>query len=314
MRQIDRRGALKCMAWAGAGVAWSLVGGIPKSAMLGSAEAAGLDGTLSFVQLSDTHMGFNKEANPDVAGTARQAIAQINALSEGDAKPGKPSFVLHTGDVTHLSKPSEFDAAQQLLAEIAAGPVHFVPGEHDVLDDAPGALFRARLSPSSQGDGWYSFDHGGAHFIALVNVLGFSATGQGQLGAEQLAWVERDLKGLADSTPIIVFTHIPLWSVYEPWGWGTADAAPLFAALRRFGSVTVLNGHIHQVIQKVEGNLAFHSAMSTAYPQPKPGEAPSPGPLKVPADKLRTLLGVREVSLVTGRSALAVVDFPLAKE
>ncbi len=308
MERINRRDVLKGMAWAGGGgMVWSLVGGVPRGAALGSAQAAELKGALNFVQLSDTHVGFAKDANPDALGTARQAVARINALAE------RPAFVLHTGDVTHLSKPAEFDAAQQLLAEIAVGPVHCIPGEHDVLDDPPGALFRDRLSKGSLGDGWYSFDQGGAHFIGLVNVLAFGATGQGQLGAEQLAWVDKDLAGVADSTPVIVFAHIPLWSVYEPWGWSTADAAPLFAALRRFGSVTVLNGHIHQVIQKVEGNVAFHSAMSTAYPQPRPGDAPSPGPLKVPADRLTTLLGVREVTVSAGRSVQPVTDFSLAK-
>lgn len=309
MTDFKRRNALKCMAWAGAGVAWTLVGGVPRSRLLGSAQAADDElGGLSFVQLSDTHIGFNKDANPDVIGSAKQAIAKINAM------PFKPAFALHTGDVTHLSKASEFDAAQQLLSDIMARPIHFIPGEHDVLDDVPGSLFKERFGKGMLGDGWYSFDQGGAHFIGLVNVLGFSASGQGQLGAAQLEWVEKDLKGLSASTPIIVFTHIPLWTLYAPWGWGTADAEPLFAALRRFGSVTALNGHIHQVIQKVEGNIAFHSALSTAYPQPKPGAAPSPGPLKVPAAALGAMLGVREVSILPGRQALALVDTTLVTE
>lgn len=306
MTDFKRRKVLNCMAWAGTGVVWTLVGGVPKSRLLGGAQAAQSDlGGFSFVQLSDTHIGFNKDANPDVIGSAKQAIAKINAM------PDKPAFVLHTGDVTHLSKPSEFDAAQQLLSDIWARPIHFIPGEHDVLDENPGALFKERFGKATQGDGWYSFDQGGAHFIGLINVLGFGASGQGQLGAAQLEWVAKDLKGLSASTPIILFTHIPLWTLYAPWGWGTADAEPLFAALRRFGSVTVLNGHIHQIVQKVEGNIVFHSALSTAYPQPKPGAAPSPGPLKVPADTLGTMLGVREVSILPGRQELALVDTTL---
>ena len=302
-----RRDALKCMGWAGAGVLWTLAGGVPRGALIGSAEAAKMPaGGLHFVQISDTHFGFAKDANPDVAGTAREAVAKINAL------PVRPELVLHTGDVTHLSKPTEFDQAEQVFADLKAGPIHFTPGEHDVLDDNPGALFHQRLGKGATAGGWYSFDQGGMHFIALVNVLDFKAGGLGQLGASQLEWLERDLKGVTASTPVVVFAHIPLWTIYPQWGWGTSDAAEALSYLRRFGSVTVLNGHIHQVIQKVEGNISFHSAMSTAYPQPAPGEAPSPGPMKVPADRLRQVLGVRTVEFVPGGTPPALADQILA--
>jgi len=305
---LDRRSLLKCMAWAGTGVLWSVVGGVPRaSGLIGSAEAAAATaGGLYFVQISDSHIGFAKEANPDSAGTLQAAIGKINAL------PVQPEFVIHTGDVSHLSKPAEFDLAQQLLGELTAGPIHFIPGEHDVLDDTPGALFRDRFARGSLGDGWYSFDQGGVHFVALVNVTNLQAGGLGNLGATQLAWLKDDLQGRGASTPIVVLAHMPLWTISAEWGWGTSDAEQALGHLRRFGSVTVLNGHIHQVMQKVEGNISFHTAMSTAFPQPTPGMAPSPGPMKVPADQLRRLLGVASVDIRPGEPMARRVEMPLA--
>jgi 3',5'-cyclic AMP phosphodiesterase CpdA len=231
------------------------------------------------------------------------AVTRIAALSP------KPAFLLHTGDITHLSKPEEFDTAAEIIKG-AGNEVHYVPGEHDWLDQGQG--FRQRHGQGTKGDGWYSFDSSGVHFIALVNVVNFKAGSLTSLGADQIAWLKDDVSGLSASTPIVVFTHIPLWAVYPAWGWGTADSAEALASLKRFGSVTVLNGHIHQVLQKVEGNVTFHTAMSTAYPQPAPGAAPSPGPLKVPADKLRSVLGIREVTYLEGQQPLALVDTPLS--
>ncbi|WP_431858268.1 metallophosphoesterase family protein [Azospirillum sp.] len=301
---VERRTLLKCMAWVGTGVLWTVDGGVPRSVgLIGEALAAPTAG-FTFVQISDSHIGFNKEANPDVGATLRAAVDGVNAL------PARPGFVVHTGDVTHLSKPAEFDAADQILGSMKAGSIHVVPGEHDVLDET-GAAFRERYARESHGTGWYSFDEGGVHFLALVNVMNLKAGGLGNLGEEQLAWVESDLAGRGASTPIVVLAHIPLWSVYPEWGWGTADSARALAALRRFGSVTVLNGHIHQVMQKVEGNIAFHTAMSTAFPQPAPGTAPSPGPMKVPSDQLRRMLGVSRVEYVAGKAPLALIDTPL---
>jgi 3',5'-cyclic AMP phosphodiesterase CpdA len=305
---IDRRGFLKCMAWAGTGVLFVLQGGVLKSFALGqvaSLEAGSLKGELSFVQISDSHIGFNKPANPDVVGTLQAAVAKINAA------PMPPAFVLHTGDLTHLSKPGEFDALDQVLRGLHTGRIFYVPGEHDVLEDN-GQQYRERFGRETQGDGWYSFDHSGAHFIGLVNVLNLKAGGLGNLGQDQLEWLEKDVKHLKHSTPIMVFAHIPLWAVYPEWGWGTDDSAQALSYLKRFGSVTVLNGHIHQTMQKVEGNITFHTAMSTAFPQPAPGTAPSPGPMKVPAEKLRSLLGVTEVNYVRRRHSLAIIDSPLA--
>ena len=304
---IDRRGFLKCMAWAGTGALCVMSGGVLKSYSLSRLpELGGKDamGELSFVQISDSHMGFNKPANPDVAATFKAAIDKINALSS------PPEFMLHTGDISHLSKPEEFDTVEQILKSANPKNVFYVPGEHDILNDN-GKQYLERFGKGSQGGGWYSFDKKGVHFIGLVNVLNLKAGGLGSLGAEQLEWMEKDVKHLSKSTPIIVFAHIPLWSVYPEWGWGTEDSAQALVYLKRFGSVTVLNGHIHQTMQKVEGNVTFHTACSTAFPQPHPGAAPSPGPMKVPAEQLRGLLGVTDVNYVRRRHALAVIDSTL---
>ena len=262
-------------------------------------------GEFTFVQISDSHIGFNKEANKDVTATLQQAIDKINALER------TPDFLIHTGDLSHLSKPGEFDTLDQVLKSAKSGKSFFVPGEHDMLTDN-GQQYLERYGKGTKGAGWYSFDHKGVHFIGLVNVVDLKAGGLGTLGDEQLTWLEKDLKGHSNSTPIVVFAHIPLWTVYPEWGWGTGDGAKALSAMKRFGSVTVLNGHIHQVMQKVEGNISFHTAMSTAFPQPKPGAAPSPGPMKVPADQLRDVLGITHVNYIAGNHTLAVVDSTLA--
>jgi 3',5'-cyclic-AMP phosphodiesterase len=302
---IDRRGFLSCMAWTGTGLLWSVAGGTLSSRMLEPGAAARAAGSFSFVQISDTHIGFNKAANQDVVSTLREAIGRINAL------PARPDFVIHTGDLTHLSKPAEFDTLDQVLREVKTDHVAFVPGEHDVLGDQ-GAQFRQRYRRDATGAGWFAFDHHGVHFVGLVNVMDLQAGGLGRLGSEQLAWLERDLAARSASTPIVVFAHIPLWAVYPEWGWATEDSAQAMTYLRRFGSVTVLNGHIHQTLQKVEGKVTFHTAMSTAFPQPHPGAAESPGPMTVPAGELPHLLGVTDVTYVQRRQPLAIVDSPLA--
>ncbi len=299
---VDRRGFLECMAWAGTGLVWTLSGGIARSQTM--AHGAHGSGELSFVQISDSHIGFNKEANPDVTATLQTAVARINAM------PEPPAFLIHTGDITHLSKPAEFDTADSILQTVKTGARYFVPGEHDVLTDN-GKPYRDRYAKNATGDGWFSFDQKGVHFIGLVNVMDVKPGGLGSLGTEQLEWMERDLKGKPASTPIVVFAHVPLWTVYPDWGWGTDDGAQALGYLKRFGSVTVLNGHIHQTMQKVEGKMTFHTACSTAFPQPKPGAAPSPGPMKVPAEQLRSMLGLTSVRYVAGQHSLAIVDSTL---
>jgi Icc protein len=301
---IDRRGFLQCMAWAGTGVIWTITGGVPTSKLLGADAKASKD-DFTFVQISDSHIGFNKPANPDVTGTMQAAIDKINAL------PKQPEFLIHTGDLTHQSKPGEFDGMDQVLKSVRAKDVFYVPGEHDTsVDD--GQAYLERYGKSTKGKGWYSFDHKGVHFVGLVNVM--MLEGMGKLGTDQIQWLADDLKGRSASTPVVLFAHIPLWSVYPEWGWGTQDSAQALSYLKRFGSVTVLNGHIHQVMQKVEGNVTFHTAMSTAFPQPAPGSAPAPGPMKVPDDQLRGVLGISDVQSVRRNHSLAVVNSSLAGE
>jgi 3',5'-cyclic AMP phosphodiesterase CpdA len=307
---IDRRGALECMIWAGTGVLWSVAGGVPRSSsLLGISEASAQAATgFTFLQISDSHVGFKQAANPNPLGTLEEAIAKAGALRQ------KPAFMIHTGDITHLSRPEEFDNADQVIRN-ARLDTFYVPGEHDIIDENPGKAYLERYGSRTQakGNGWYSFDKAGVHFVGLVNVANLKAGGMGSLGAEQLAWLAGDLKGKSSSTPVVLFAHIPFWTVSAEWGWGTDDSVEALGLVKRFGSVTVLNGHIHQIMQKVEGTVTFHTARSTAFPQPAPGAAPSPGPLKVPDDKLRNVLGITTVAVKQGSQPLAVTDSDLAK-
>ena len=297
---IDRRGFLKCMAWAGTGLVWTFAGGVPTSRVFGEAMRESKQPDFTFVQISDSHIGFSKPANTDVTATLEKALAKI------DGAPRSPDFLIHTGDLTHSSKPGEFDTLDQTLSRRQA---FYVPGEHDTsVDD--GKVYLQRYGKGTKENGWYSFDHKGVHFVGLNNVV--QLEGMGKLGQAQIDWLKDDLHGVKSSMPVVVFAHIPLWSVYPDWGWGTADSEQAFALLRRFGSVTVLNGHIHQVMQKVEGGVTFHTAMSTAFPQPAPGSAPSPGPMKVSADRLQSVLGIADVKFVAQRRELAIVDATLS--
>jgi 3',5'-cyclic AMP phosphodiesterase CpdA len=302
---IDRRGFLKCMTWAGTGLVWTVAGGVLGCRQVtDEAAKAATPNEFSFVQISDSHIGFRREPNTDVAATLQEAVNRINAL------PNAPAFVLHTGDLTHLATAAEFDSCQQILRGVR-GDVHYVPGEHDVFTDQ-GRLYMERYGRGAHGQGWRSFDHRGVHFVGLVNVMNLQGGHLGVLGREQLDWLRQDLAGKTDSTPVVVFAHVPLWSVYPQWGWGTEDGEQALALLRRFGSVTVLNGHVHQILQRVEGNVTFHTARSTAFPQPAPGSAPSPGPVRdLPAGRLRSTLGVTTVAYVEGRGTLAVTDSTL---
>src|SRR3979411_1731830 len=299
---VDRRGFLRCMAWAGTGVLWTVGSGVLTSRAFGQNKKNAAKGELHFVQISDSHMGFNKPANPDVAATLQATIDKINGL------PQEPDFIIHTGDLSHTSKAAEYDTLDQVLKGARPKEVFFVPGEHDTsVDDGKSCL--ERYGKNATGRGWYSFNHKDVHFVGLSNVTALE--GLGKLGPEQIQWLQADLKAQPASRPVVVFAHIPLCSVYPDWGWGTEDSAQALELLKRFGSVTVLNGHIHQVMQKVEGNVTFHTAMSTAFPQPAPGSAPAPGPMKVPAESLRGLLGIASVEYIARKHSLAVVDSPL---
>jgi Icc protein len=313
-RPINRRGMLECMGWAGTGTLFALGGGIASSMPLDRALAA-MPGygkakappvkPFSFLQISDTHIGFRKAANPDVIGTLKETIAKIRAL------PAQPDFIVHTGDITHLATPEQFDTARQLLGELNL-PIHFIPGEHDIADGTNPQPFLDHFGKGTKGNGWYSFDAGGVHFIALVNVVSLADKGMGSLGADQLAWMKDDVASLSASTPVVVLSHFPLWPLFPEWGWGTADGAQALALLKRFGSVTALNGHIHQIQQKTEGDMVFHAGRSTAYPQPAPGIGPGPGPLLVPADQLHSMIGISGVEVRQSASPLAIIDQTLA--
>jgi len=304
--ETSRRGALKCLAFGGAGTLFALSGGIVTPINLAAAATGKttITGKPLFLQISDTHIGFNKEANPDVQGTLKQTIDFVNAMKE------KPALVIHTGDITHLSKAEEFDTAAQLLSALKVSELHTTPGEHDVTDT--GAAYFERFGKPSNNKGYYSFDSNGVHFISLINVLNFKPGGLGALGDDQIAWLKGDLNGRSDSQPIVVYAHMPLWTIYEPWGWGTGDADQAFAMLRRFGSVTVLNGHIHQIVRKIEGNMIFHTARSTAYPQPTAGDGPGPGPLKVDAALLPKMLGITTLGFAPHPASAALTDYTLA--
>ena len=306
---IDRRSFLGCMAWAGTGLLWTFSGGVPSSrlfALTGESKGKMPGGAedFSFVQISDSHIGFNKGANPDVTGTLAKAIERARMAPQGEKSA---DFLIHTGDISQNSKAAEFDIASQVIQGFR-GETFYVPGEHDYIDN--GEQYRQRFGAHGVGEGWYSFTHKGVHFVGLNNCV--QVEGMGNIGADQLAWLKTDLADLSASTPVVIFAHIPLWMVYEKWGWGTADGEQALALLRRFGSVTVLNGHIHQVVQKIEGNITFHTAMASAFPQPAPGSASNPGPMTVPADKLESVLGVTTVKVARGNRQLAVVDETLA--
>src|SRR5260370_26982489 len=280
----SRRGVLKCLAWAGTGIVWTVAGGVPRPLGLGEALAATPADGFTFVQISDSHIGFNKEANPHPNATLQAALDRIGQL------PKKAAMMIHTGDVSHVSKAAEFDAAEQLMKSVKLD-THYVPGEHDVIGD-DGKQFFERFAKEAKTGGWYSFDQGGVHFIAMNNVQNFVKDGAGGFGAGQLEWLEKDVKGRTASTPIVVFTHVPMWPIYQEWGWATADAPQALSYLKRFGSVTVPNGHLPQIVQKIEGNVSFRTAMSTAFPQPIAGQGPAPAPLKVAAEQLMGVISI----------------------
>jgi 3',5'-cyclic-AMP phosphodiesterase len=302
---IDRRGFLECMAWVGTGLAWTVAGGVLSSRVFGASAGQKEKSDFTFIQISDSHIGFAKPPNTDVVATLKAAVAKINAM------PTRPDVLIHTGDLTHLAKPAEFDTVAEVLKEAKVGQTFFVPGEHDIFTD-DGKPYLERHGKGTKGLGWHSYTLKGVHFIGLVNVANLKPGGLGTLGKEQLDWLKKDVASLGDSTPIVVYAHVPLWTVYAKWGWGTEDGAQALSYLKRFGSVTVLNGHIHQTMKKVEGNVTFHTARSTAFPQGEPGKADSPGPIKnVAADKLRSVLGLTSVKYVESETSLAIVDSSL---
>jgi 3',5'-cyclic AMP phosphodiesterase CpdA len=301
---MTRRQLIRHTAWFGAAVGLTVVGGEVISHVAGTpvGSAAPARPTLRFAQISDSHIGFQGTANSNVVDTFDQAIRQVNSLGY------TPDFVVHTGDLTHLATPEQFDQVKQMMTGLSTPHIFTVPGEHDSTDDG-GQRYRDAFGTGSRGDGWYSFDVAGVHVIALVNTLNLKQLGH--LGEDQLDFVKNDVASLSADTPIVVFSHIPLFAMYEQWGWGTDDATQALSYLRRFSSVTCLNGHVHQLFTKTDGNITFYSGTTTAYPLPKPGEGgpdAKPKPLTLPAGKLHAALGIREVSYLEGHQTLAVKD------
>jgi hypothetical protein len=302
---MSRRQLLRHTAWFGAAVVLTVTGGEVISHIGGTpapAVAAQDLRALRFVQISDSHLGFHGPANTDVTGSFSHAINQVNGLGF------RPDFVMHTGDLTHLSTAAQFDQVSQMLRGLRTGAVFTVPGEHDSVDDH-GQKYRARFGAGTRGEGWYSFDVKGVHVIALVNTLTLEKLGH--LGADQLDFIRKDVAGLSSDTPIVVFSHIPLFAMYPTWGWGTDDAAQALSYLGKFASVTCLNGHVHQLFTKTEGNVTFYSATTTAYPLPHPGVGPGPIPVTLPAGQLGAALGIRDVSYQPGQHALAIRNLRL---
>lgn len=297
---MSRRQLIRHTAWFGAAVALTVAGGEVISHVAGSvAAAATTRPTLRFAQISDSHLGFNGTANANVVDSFGHAIKQINNLGY------TPDFVIHTGDLTHLATDAQFDQAKQMMSGLSTPHVFTVPGEHDSIDDA-GQKYRSVFGDGTRGDGWYSFDIAGVHVIALVNTLNLKKLGH--LGNDQLEFIEKDLAPVSSDTPIIVFSHIPLFAMYPEWGWGTDDSAQALSYLKRFASVTCLNGHVHQLFTKTEGNITFYSGTTTAYPLPKPGDGPAPKPVTLPAGQLHDILGIREVSYLRGTQPLALKE------
>ncbi|MER5917610.1 metallophosphoesterase [Streptomyces sp. NPDC001982] len=304
---MTRRQLLRHAGWFGGAVVLTVTSGEVISHIAGSRDtaeaAAATSGALRFVQVSDSHIGFNGPANTDVAGSFTEAINQVNSLGF------RPDFVMHSGDLTHLSTAAQFDQVRQMMTRLQTDRVLTVPGEHDSIGDS-GRAYRQIFGKGTLGDGWYSFDTHGVHFIALVNTLSLEKLGH--LGNDQIEFVRKDLAGVSPDTPIVVFSHIPLFAMYPQWGWSTDDALKVIALLRRFSSVTCLNGHVHQLFTKTEGNITFHSATTTAYPLPKPGQAPAPTPQVVPARQLKDALGIRTVGYRQGDRELAIKNEKLA--
>jgi len=301
---MSRRQLVRHGAWFGAAVGLAVAGGEVISHVAGTAQANKIQTrpTLRFAQVSDSHIGFTGKANPDVVGSFSQAIGRINHLGY------TPDFVIHTGDLTHLATPAQFDQVKQMMGGLHTPHVFTVPGEHDSIDDA-GQKYLSAFGRGTRGDGWYSFDIAGVHVIALVNTLNLKKLGH--LGVEQLDFLAKDVAPLHSDTPVIVFSHIPLFAMYPDWGWATDDAAQALSYLRRFSSVTCLNGHVHQIFSKTEGNVTFYSGTTTAYPLPHPGDGPAPKPLTLPAGQLHDALGIREVSYMRGHEALALKESTL---
>ena len=294
---MRRRNFMHHVGWTGLGILWTVgANGLLESCQVGDTTAQKQSATsLSFVQISDSHLGFHQPANEHVEATLQKAINSINSL------PTPPAFVVHTGDITQLSKPAQFDQAKQLLAQLKV-PLFTLPGEHDVIGDG-GQAYSEAFSQKEKKEGLEAWDQSGVHYVSLTNVLDFGGSGNGKLGQAQIDVLAKDLAAQKSDTPLVIFSHIPLYDLYPQWGWATADWASARSLLSRFSAVTVLSGHIHQVIQHTEGKISFSTATATAFPLPSPGHGDHPNPVKLPENALLAELGFRTVEIVPGQAA-----------
>ena len=262
---------------------------------------AGAANDFYFVQLSDSHWGYQGAANPDAANTLKKAVAAVNAL------PSQPDFVIFTGDLTHSTDdPQErrkrLAGFRDIVRELRVKDVHFIPGEHDASLDQ-GAAFQEFFGPTH-----YAFDHRGIHFITLDNVSDPGAS----IGAAQLAWLKADLAGQDKDAPIVLFTHRPLFDLAPQWDWATRDGAQAIELLMPYRNLTVFYGHIHQEHHHQTGHIAHHSAKSLIFPLPVPGSQEKRTPLPWDASMPNRGLGFREVAAERKPARLAITEFPVA--
>jgi len=298
-RSIDRREFLKLAGFGGAVFASGL--GLAGCAAGGAASKADAE-EFYFVQLSDTHWGFEGPPNPDAKGTLKKAVGAVNALSE------PPDFIVFTGDLTHTTddpkvrrqRMAEF---REIVAPLKVKNVHFMPGEHDA------ALDRGEAYQEFFGKMNYTFDHKGVHFIALDNVSDPGAS----IGDAQLQWLAADLRKLPREARIVVLTHRPLFDLYPQWDWATRDGAQAVALLMPFPNVTVFYGHIHQENHYLTGHIAHHAAKSLIFPLPAPGSQPKRAPLAWdPAQPYRGL-GFRDVEADVKRATYRIDEMPVVR-
>jgi len=292
--EIERRDFLKLTAISGLGVVFA-------SALPGMARAAGQD-DFYFVQLSDTHWGFEGPPNPDARGTLKKAVAAVNSLER------EPDFIMFTGDLTHTTdspverrkRMSEF---KEIVKDLKAKTVRFMPGEHDA------SLDNGKAFQEFFGATHYTFDHKGVHFIVLDNVSDPRAI----IGDEQLGWLAADLRQQKDDASIVVFTHRPLFDLYPQWDWATRDGAKAVDLLMPYENVAVFYGHIHQEHHHMTGHIAHHAAKGLMFPLPEAGKAPTRAPLPWNPVEPYKGLGFRGVDADAKTAKYELSEFPVVK-
>ena len=296
---IDRRRFLQLAAVGG--------GAVFASALPGSVRATGKNGAAGyeeffFVQLSDTHWGYSGPANPEADSTLRKTVATVNALNI------QPDFIVFTGDLTHTTNDSaerrrRLTEFRGIVSELKVKDVRFMPGEHDASLDS-GAAYKELF-----GETHYAFDHKGVHFVTLDNVSDPGAS----VGETQLQWLKADLAQLGKSTPIVVFTHRPLFDLAPAWDWATRDGAKAIEILMPYANVTVFYGHIHQEHHHQTGHIAHHSAKSLIFPLPAPMSQPKRAPLPWDPARPNKGLGFREVEAEVNDARYKITEFPVVK-